>query len=91
MFDCVFRSVVEVMDNDTLLVILGDHGMTRTGDHGGDSEAEINAALIFHTKREAVWRAKQVTLSMVQKAVSPHILFITELWFDTTQFYFSYG
>ena len=79
------------MDNDTLLVILGDHGMTRTGDHGGDSEAEINAALIFHTKREAVWRAKQVTLSMVQKAVSPHILFITELWFDTTQFYFSYG
>jgi len=38
------------MDEETLLVILGDHGMTKTGDHGGDSDSEIEAALVTHSK-----------------------------------------
>lgn len=32
-----------------LLVVFGDHGMTLSGDHGGDSEAELDAAVLFYT------------------------------------------
>lgn len=38
------------MSDDTLLVIFGDHGMTHTGDHGGDSRAETDSAVVFVTK-----------------------------------------
>ena len=31
------RLVIDSIDNETLLVVIGDHGMTETGDHGGDS------------------------------------------------------
>lgn len=40
------------MDNETLLVIVGDHGMTETGDHGGDSQLELETALIFYSKKK---------------------------------------
>ena len=30
---------------------MGDHGMTSTGDHGGDSDNELNAALFMYSKR----------------------------------------
>uniref|UniRef100_H9GHZ9 GPI ethanolamine phosphate transferase 3, catalytic subunit n=1 Tax=Anolis carolinensis TaxID=28377 RepID=H9GHZ9_ANOCA len=36
--------------NDTLLLVAGDHGMTGTGDHGGDTEEEVNAALFVYSK-----------------------------------------
>ncbi|XP_041100164.1 GPI ethanolamine phosphate transferase 3-like isoform X1 [Polyodon spathula] len=45
--DQVVRSVIERLQNDTLLVVLGDHGMTDTGDHGGDSQKETDAALFL--------------------------------------------
>lgn len=48
------------MDNETLLIVLGDHGMTTTGDHGGDSSDEINAALLVHTKSEVTWPVQEV-------------------------------
>ena len=41
----LFSSVIEAINNDTVLFLLGDHGMTRTGDHGGDSKDELDAAL----------------------------------------------
>ncbi|VFV44413.1 gpi ethanolamine phosphate [Lynx pardinus] len=43
------RGLVERLENDTLLVVIGDHGMTMTGDHGGDSELEISAALFLYS------------------------------------------
>ena len=56
----LFRSVVDSIDKDTLLVVLGDHGMTRTGDHGGDSELELNAALLLFSKQPHIWPPTQV-------------------------------
>ncbi|XP_038072067.1 GPI ethanolamine phosphate transferase 3-like [Patiria miniata] len=47
--DQVLRSVVERLDDDTVLFVLGDHGMTRTGDHGGDSREEVAAALFVYS------------------------------------------
>lgn len=45
----VISDIVKNMDNDTVLVVLGDHGMTNTGDHGGESEAEVTAALFVYS------------------------------------------
>uniref|UniRef100_A0A8C5NYD1 GPI ethanolamine phosphate transferase 3, catalytic subunit n=1 Tax=Jaculus jaculus TaxID=51337 RepID=A0A8C5NYD1_JACJA len=47
--DQVIQGVVEHLTNDTLLVVAGDHGMTINGDHGGDSELEVSAALFLYS------------------------------------------
>jgi len=41
--------VISQLDNDTVLFVLGDHGMTSTGDHGGDSFDELDAALFVYS------------------------------------------
>ncbi|KAK7037880.1 GPI ethanolamine phosphate transferase 3 [Favolaschia claudopus] len=46
----VLTQVVEHLDDDTLLVVLGDHGMDRTGDHGGDGTLETSSALWVYSK-----------------------------------------
>ena len=48
--DKVIHDVVDLLDDDTLLVLLGDHGMDRKGDHGGDGELETSAGLWFYSK-----------------------------------------
>ncbi|XP_077353622.1 GPI ethanolamine phosphate transferase 3, catalytic subunit [Festucalex cinctus] len=47
--DGVIRSVIDHIQNDTLLVVMGDHGMTETGDHGGDSQKETDAAIFLYS------------------------------------------
>lgn len=46
------RQIVDRIDNDTLLVVLGDHGMNPQGDHGGDSIEELEAALFMYAKKD---------------------------------------
>ncbi|KDQ57371.1 hypothetical protein JAAARDRAFT_179059 [Jaapia argillacea MUCL 33604] len=46
----VLTKVVESLDDDTLLVVLGDHGMDRKGDHGGDGELETSCAVWVYSK-----------------------------------------
>ena len=48
---CTCRSVIETLDDDTVLFVMGDHGMTRTGDHGGDSDDEVDAALFVYSPK----------------------------------------
>ncbi|MCL4122734.1 UNVERIFIED_CONTAM: hypothetical protein GTU68_026925 [Idotea baltica] len=45
----VVANVSAMIEEDSLLVVIGDHGMTSTGDHGGDSEKEIESALFFYS------------------------------------------
>ncbi|XP_068613713.1 GPI ethanolamine phosphate transferase 3-like [Brachionichthys hirsutus] len=47
--DGVIRSVIDRVENDTLLVVMGDHGMTDSGDHGGESQKETDAALFLYS------------------------------------------
>uniref|UniRef100_A0A5S6QEN9 GPI ethanolamine phosphate transferase 3, catalytic subunit n=1 Tax=Trichuris muris TaxID=70415 RepID=A0A5S6QEN9_TRIMR len=60
--DDMIKNVTELMSPDTILFVFGDHGMTQTGDHGGDSEEELGAALfaystsILHSETENVRR-----------------------------------
>lgn len=42
--------VVAKMDDKTLLVVMGDHGMDSTGNHGGDSKDELEASLFLYGK-----------------------------------------
>jgi len=48
--DDVIQDVFHSMSHETLLVVFGDHGMTHTGDHGGDSRNETEAGLVFLSK-----------------------------------------
>lgn len=41
--------MIKRLKNDTLLVVMGDHGMTDTGDHGGESQKETDAALFLYS------------------------------------------
>ena len=41
--------MIKRLQNDTLLVVMGDHGMTDTGDHGGESQKETDAALFLYS------------------------------------------
>ncbi|KAJ7688486.1 alkaline-phosphatase-like protein [Mycena rosella] len=46
----VLKRVVELLDRDTLLVVIGDHGMDRSGDHGGDGVLETSSAMWIYSK-----------------------------------------
>lgn len=47
----VIEKVIAGMDDDTTLLVIGDHGMTSTGDHGGDTKDEINSMIFAYSKR----------------------------------------
>uniref|UniRef100_A0A915DFZ1 GPI ethanolamine phosphate transferase 3 n=1 Tax=Ditylenchus dipsaci TaxID=166011 RepID=A0A915DFZ1_9BILA len=49
--DELVKNITSVMQEDTLLVVMGDHGMTRSGDHGGDSQMETEAALFVYANK----------------------------------------
>lgn len=49
--DQVLRKIVANLDPDTLLVVMGDHGMDAKGDHGGESDEEVEAALWMFSKK----------------------------------------
>lgn len=44
------QDVVAAIDDKTLLVVLGDHGMDPKGDHGGDSLQEVESTLWMYSK-----------------------------------------
>lgn len=41
--------MISKLDEQTTLLVMGDHGMTISGDHGGDTEAETDALLFAYT------------------------------------------
>lgn len=45
MDEIILETANELLSDD-LLIVLGDHGMTSTGDHGGDSDDETHAGLL---------------------------------------------
>ncbi|KUJ20118.1 uncharacterized protein LY89DRAFT_641660 [Mollisia scopiformis] len=56
--DGVLRDVVRALDDDTLLVVMGDHGMDAKGDHGGESDDEVQAALWMYSKKGVFGRTQ---------------------------------
>lgn len=41
---------MELMDDQTTLVVFGDHGMTSSGNHGGGSEDEMRSVIFAYQK-----------------------------------------
>lgn len=54
--DRVIREIMTLLDNSTLLVVMGDHGMDVKGDHGGESDDEIQAAIWMYSKKSVFGR-----------------------------------
>nr|XP_039271135.1 GPI ethanolamine phosphate transferase 3-like [Styela clava] len=54
----IVQGVAESIDNETLLLVMGDHGMTHTGDHGGETFNEVNAALFAYNRANKFQRCK---------------------------------
>lgn len=48
----VIEDVIREIDDDTLLVVMGDHGMDKTGNHGGESLEELESTLFMYSKSE---------------------------------------
>ena len=57
----VFTEVVKLIDDKTLLVVMGDHGMDVKGDHGGESDDEVQAALWLYSKSKMFGRVSKDT------------------------------
>lgn len=49
--DKVIRDLIGLVDENTLLIVMGDHGMDSKGDHGGESDDEVEAALWMYSKK----------------------------------------
>lgn len=45
----LITEIVESLEEDMMLFVIGDHGMTETGDHGGDSPSEVEAAMFVYS------------------------------------------
>lgn len=46
----LIKEIIEGLSDNSMLFVIGDHGMTDTGDHGGDSPNEVEAALFVYSK-----------------------------------------
>lgn len=46
----LIREIIAGLGEDSMLIVVGDHGMTATGDHGGDSKHEVEAAMFVYSK-----------------------------------------
>lgn len=46
----VISQIIEKMDEETTLVVFGDHGMTEEGSHGGSSELEMRTTFFAYQK-----------------------------------------
>ena len=59
--DEAIRKMIASIDDETLLVIMGDHGMDSKGDHGGESDDEIEAALWMYAKKGVFGQAEALS------------------------------
>jgi phosphatidylinositol glycan class O len=56
--DDFIRRLAATVDDKTLLVVMGDHGMDEKGDHGGESDDEVQAALWMYSPKGIFGRTK---------------------------------
>ncbi|WFD36252.1 mannose-ethanolamine phosphotransferase gpi13 [Malassezia cuniculi] len=75
--DRLVSDVVDSIDDDTLLLVFGDHGMDATGDHGGDSELEVGAGFWAHSNKPfcAAGASKDAEDLFVRAGLSMHTQF----------------
>lgn len=50
----VLKKLMNEIDDRSLLVIMGDHGMSEDGNHGGATDEETGAALFLYSKKKVL-------------------------------------
>jgi hypothetical protein len=50
----MLTNVFNAIEDDTIVFVFGDHGMTKDGNHGGSSSQEKRAALYIHTSKNGI-------------------------------------
>ena len=68
-----FSDVIKSISNETILLVFGDHGMTSTGDHGGDSLDEISSAFFAYSPSLNLTPSNQMHESISQVDLVPTI------------------
>ncbi|CAH0550921.1 unnamed protein product [Brassicogethes aeneus] len=66
----VIERVVKEIDKNTMLFVIGDHGMTVTGDHGGESTDEVTAGMFVYSK-ETLFKFQKDSDSVKQVDLVP--------------------
>jgi phosphatidylinositol glycan class O len=56
--DTFIRDLAATIDDKTVLIVMGDHGMDGKGDHGGESDDEVEAALWMYSPKGIFGRTK---------------------------------
>jgi len=63
--------VINAIDDDTILVFGGDHGMTAEGTHGGSSAAETNTAIVaYHKKGFMKYKKRNPEINKVMRSIN---------------------
>lgn len=56
----VIERLVDILDSETVMVVMGDHGMDSKGDHGGESINELSAGLFIYSAQQLIPNAHPV-------------------------------
>ncbi|KAK4448517.1 GPI ethanolamine phosphate transferase 3 [Podospora aff. communis PSN243] len=56
--DTFVRDLSATIDDETLLVVMGDHGMDGKGDHGGESDDEVESTIWMYSSKPVFGRTK---------------------------------
>ena len=48
--EAIVEKVIKQMDNDTVMIVFGDHGMTDSGGHGGETSGELRTIMFAYSK-----------------------------------------
>lgn len=78
----IIEQTIDLMDENTLLMVMGDHGMNDFGDHGGDSPLEVESALFFFSKTFALRSSNNISNDLIPPTIPqidlvPTISFLT--------------
>lgn len=49
--DKIVEDIIQNMDNNSLFLMFGDHGMTAEGNHGGESKEEVEGGIFIYSKK----------------------------------------
>lgn len=66
----ILSRVIDQVENDTLLIVMGDHGMSADGNHGGATDDETGAALFLYSRDTALVDLKRLPEALASPEVT---------------------